>query len=141
MGDELAGANVGRAYALTGTSIAIFTFVLFFLYPRFTAGEINSVLFQVTLLVMGVATFSFVFSSFYYYCAAAGRFEEAERATFARRGDRFWLLGYSLLFFDPSLILYTIGLQFVAIAWFALWLVYMIFLLRYFPRLQGLQRG
>ena len=141
MGDELAGANVNRAYALTGTSIAIFTFVLFFLFPRFTAGEIHPVLFQVTLLVMGVATFSFVFSSFYYYCAAAGRFEEAERATFARRGDRFWLLGYSLLFFDPSLILYTIGLQFVAIAWFALWLVYMIFLLRYFPRLQGLQRG
>ena len=69
MADDLATAihNVNRSYSLAGTSIAIFTFMLFFLYPRFASGEINALLFQATLVVMGVATFSFVFASFYYY--------------------------------------------------------------------------
>jgi hypothetical protein len=64
MGDDLAAANVNRSYSLAATSIAIFTFMLFFLYPRFASGEINALLFQATLVVMGVATFSFVFASF-----------------------------------------------------------------------------
>jgi hypothetical protein len=59
MGDELATSNVNRSYSLAATSIAIFTFILFFLYPRFASGEINALLFQVTLVAMGVATFSF----------------------------------------------------------------------------------
>jgi hypothetical protein len=63
MGAELATSNVTRSYSLAATSIAIFTFMLFFLYPRFARGEINALLFQATLIVMGVATFSFVFSS------------------------------------------------------------------------------
>ena len=67
MGDELASSNVNRSYSLAATSIAIFTFMLIFLYPRFASGEINALLFQVTLVVMSVATFSFVFASFFYY--------------------------------------------------------------------------
>src|SRR5262245_57766179 len=99
MADELAAANVNRAYTLAALSIAIFTFTLFFMYPRFLNGEINAVLFQATLLVMGVATFAFVFASFSYYCSSIGtRIGDAERALYSRRGDRFWLLGYTLLF-------------------------------------------
>ena len=60
MGEELAGANVGRSYSLAATSIAIFTFTLFFLYPRYLSGEANASLFQFSIVVMGVATFSFV---------------------------------------------------------------------------------
>jgi hypothetical protein len=137
MGDELAAANVNRSYSLAATSIAIFMFMLFFMYPKFVSGEINAFLFQATLIVMGVATFSFVFASFYYYCASVGsRIDDAERALYSRRGDRFWLLGYTLLFLDPSLILLTIGLLVVGSAWFALWLVYLLFVIRYFPRVQ-----
>src|SRR5262245_12421128 len=111
--------------------------MLFFLYPRFVSGEIDGLLFQATLVVMGLATFSFVFASFYYYCSSAGsRFGDAERALYSRRADRFWLLGYTLLFLDPSLILLTIGLLAVASAWGALWLVYLLFVIRYFPRVQ-----
>ena len=110
MGDELATANVNRAYSLAATSIPIFTFMLFFLYPRFVSGEIIGLLFQATLVVMGAATFSFVFSSFYYYCSSLGsRIDDAERALYSRRGDRFWLLGDLLLFVVPSLILFAIG--------------------------------
>ena len=137
MGDDLAPSNVNRAYSLGATCIAIFMFMLFFLYPRFASGEINAVLFQATLVAMGVATFSFVFASIYYYGSSLGsRLDDAERALYSRRGDRFWLLGYTVLFLNPSLILFAIGLLAVGAAWFALWLVYFLFVIRYFPRVQ-----
>ena len=137
MRDEVATHNVNRSYSLAATSIAIFTFILFFLYPRFASGEVNALLFQATLIVMGVATFSFVFASFYYYCSSLGsRIDDLERALSCRRGDRFWLLGDTLLFLVPSLVLFSLGLLAVASAWFVLWLVYLLFVIRYFPRVQ-----
>ena len=142
MADELASANVNRAYTLAALSIAIFTFTLFFMYPRFLNGEINPWLFQATLVLMGVATFAFVFASFSYYCVSAiGHLGDPERRLWSRRGDRFWLLGYTLLFFAPSLILFSIGLRAVAGAWFALWVVYLLFVIRYFPRILAPRQG
>ena len=137
MGDELAAANVNRSYQLVASSIAIFTFLLFFLYPRFASGEIDPLRFQATLIVMGVATFSIAFASFCYYGASlGGRIDDAERARYSRRGDRFWLLGCVLLFLAPSMVLFTIRLYAVASAWFALWLGYLLFVIRNFPRVQ-----
>jgi hypothetical protein len=137
MGDDLAASNVNRSYSLAATSIAIFTFMLVFLYPRFASGAVNALLFQATLVVMGFATLSFVFASFYYYGSSlGGRIDDAERARYSRRGDRLWLLGYILLLVAPSLILFSVGLLVVGSAWFALWLVYVLFLIRYFPRVQ-----
>ena len=142
MADDLAAANVNRSYSLAASSIAIFTFMLFFLYPRYVSGEINGWLYQAALIVMGVATFSFVFASFYYYCSSLGaRIDDAERATFSRRGDRFWLVGYTLLFLAPSLILFSIQLLGVGLVWFALWLVYLLFVIRYFPRVQTARKN
>ena len=140
MNDDLAGANVNRSYSLAATSIAIFTFVLFFLYPKFASGEIDALVFQATLIVMGLATFSFVFSSFYYYCSSLGAgIDEAERDVYSQRGDRLWLLGYTLLFLAPSLILFAVGLLAVAAVWLALWLVYLLFVVSYFPKLQSVR--
>jgi hypothetical protein len=142
MGDELAGSNVNRSYSLAGTSLAIFTFMLFFLYPRFKSGEINAWLFQATLVVMGVATFSFAFASFYYYAASLGsRMGDSERTRYSRRGDRFWLLGYTLLFLGPTLILFCVRLPAVGAIWLALWLVYLLFVIRHFPRVQTAPRS
>jgi hypothetical protein len=142
MEDEVATSNVNRAYSLGATSIAIFTFMLIFLYPMFASGEIDVLLFQATLVVMGVATFSFVFASLYYYGASLGsRIDDAERALCARRGDRFWLLGYTLLFLDPSLILFSVGLLAAGSVWFALWLVYLLFAIRLFPRFQTARKS
>jgi hypothetical protein len=143
MGDDLAASNVNRSYSLAATSIAIFTFMLIFLYPRFASGEVNALLFQATLVVMGVATFSFVFASFYYYGSSLGgtRIDDAERARYSHRGDRFWLLGSTLLFLDPSLILFSVGLVVVGSTWLALWLVYVLFVIRYFPRVQTSQKS
>src|SRR2546429_3115766 len=90
MADDLAASNANRSYSLAATSIAIFTFMLIFLYPKFASGEINALLFQGTLAVMGLATFSFVFASLYYYGSSLGRIDDAERSVYSRRGDRFW---------------------------------------------------
>ena len=138
MADDLAAANVNRSYSLAATSIAIFTFTMFFLYPRFVSGEAQPLLFQATLVVLGVATFSFAFASFYYYGSSLGgsRFDDTERALYSRRGDRSWLLGCVMLFLAPSLILFTVGLLAVGSVWLVLWLVYLVFVSRYFPRVE-----
>lgn len=137
MGEDLATANVNRTYVIGGTNIAIFTFILFFLYPRFESGKINPWLFQSTLMAMGVAAFSFVFATLNYYrSSVGGRIREAESAAYARRGDRFWLLGYTMMFLAPSLVLFLVGLLAVACVWLALWLVYLFFVVRYFPKVE-----
>ena len=137
MADEPAAANVNRSYQLAASSIAIFTFLLFFLYPRFTSGQVGALAYQATLILMGVATFSFAFSSFYYYGASlGGRIDDAERVRYSRRGDRFWLLGCVVLFLVPSLILFTVALLAAAVVWLCLWLAYVFFVVRYFPRVQ-----
>jgi hypothetical protein len=137
MGDGLAASNVNRSYSLAATCIAIFTFTLIFLYPRFASGEVNGLLFQATLIVLGLATFSLVFASLHYYCSSlGGEIDDAERASDSRRGDRFWLLGYTLLFLDPCLVLGSVGLLVVGSVWFVLWLTYVLFVIRYFPRVQ-----
>lgn len=140
--DELAAANVNRTYQLAASSIAIFTFLLFFLYPRYVSGEVDPLPYQVALIVMGVATFSFAFSSFYYYGASfRGRIDDATRVRYALSGDRIWLLGCLMLFLTPSLVLFTVRLLAVASVWFGLWLVYVLFVIRNFPRVAMSQRS
>ena len=142
MADDLAAANVNRSYQLAASSIAIFTFLLLFLFPKFASGEVDGLPFQATLVVMGVATFSFAFASFYYYGASlGGRIDDAERTRYSRRGDRLWLLGCVVLFLAPSMVLFTVRLLSVASAWFALWLVYLLFVIRHFPRVQTARKS
>src|SRR5262249_30321496 len=116
---------------------AIFTFTLFFLYPRFKTGEANGLLFQATIVAMAVATFSFVFATLSYYAASLGnRVDDVVRLRYSRRGERFWLLGYTCLFLAPSLILFSIGLLAVGSFWLALWMVYLLFMIRFFPHVR-----
>ena len=61
---------------------------------------------------------------------------DTERALHARRADRFWLLGYTTMFLVPSLVLFLVRLRIVASVWFALWILYVFFVVRYFPRMQ-----
>ena len=142
MAHDQAAANVNRSYQLAASSIAIFTFLLFFLYPKFIEGKVDAFSYQATLIVMGVATFCFAFSSFYYYGASLdGRIDDVERARYSQRGDHLWLVGCILMFLAPCLILFTIRLLAVASAWFALWLVYLCFVMRYFPRIRTTTRN
>lgn len=138
MGDDLASANVNRTYSLGATSIAIFTFTMIFLYPRYLSGEANPALFQVTVAVMAVATFSLVFASFHYYAASLPDLtSDEDRPRYARRGDQLWVVGSTLLFLGPSLVLFTIGLSLAGAVWLGLWLAWLAFLVRSFPRVQS----
>lgn len=142
MGDDLASANVNRTYSLGATSLAIFTFTMVFLYPRYLSGEANPLLFQATLIVMGVATFSLIFASFHYYASSLpGRIDEGQRARYARRADRFWVFGSTCLFLAPSLVLFTVSLGLVGAAWLSFWLVYLVFVLRTFPRIEAAEHA
>jgi len=123
--NKTANLDVSRVVTLVGTSIAIFTFLLFFLYPRFASGEIDPILFQVSLIVIGVAIFSLVYAGLYFYTLTLPYYlNSAESGAIQRRGDLFWLIGYSVLLLEPSLILLTVRLFIVALAWMALWLSY-----------------
>jgi hypothetical protein len=139
---DLAAANVNRSYQLAATSVAIFTFTMAFLYPRYLGGDANSTLFQATIAVMGVATFSFVFAALFYYGSSlVDRFDEVDRARHQGLADRMWLLGLLSLFLAPSLVLFTVSLALVGAAWLALWLAYLIVVARYFPRIRTMTRG
>ena len=47
-----------------------------------------------------------------------------ESGAIQRSGDLFWLVGYSVLLLEPTLILLTVRLLVVALVWLALWLSY-----------------
>lgn len=137
MGDELAGANLNRSNSLAAMSLAIFTFVLFFMHPGFANGRIDPGFFQFTLIVIGVATFAFVFASFDYYRASLkDRFADRVRDDCSRRADGLWLLGQMALFLVPSLILFAVGVVVVGSVWCVLWLSYLFFVASAFGKVQ-----
>src|SRR5207247_10754572 len=95
VGNETANLDVSRVVTLVGTSIAIFTFLLFFLFPRFASGAIDPTLFQSTLPVIRVAIFSLVYAVLFFYTLTLPYYLNiAARAALQRNGDRLWLLGY-----------------------------------------------
>src|SRR5260370_7089934 len=94
MSFDLANSNVNRNITLAGTSVAIFTFLLFFLYPRYLSGEINAVLFQFTLAIIVSVIFSLVISALYYYGFVLTLSLAPERATsIFVRAQAFCLIG------------------------------------------------
>ena len=123
MGADLANANVNRDITMAGTSIAIFTFLLFFLYPRYQSDEINGVLFQVTLAVIVTVTFSLVISATYYYGTTLGmiRSSSGARSLFGK-ADAAWMVGFGLLLLEPTLILFTVNLPYLGLYALFLWL-------------------
>ena len=125
MGNETANLDVSRVVTLVGTSIAIFTFLLFFLFPQYRSGEVDPILFQASLIVIGVAIFSLVYAGLFFYTLTLPYYlDSAESGAIQRRGDLFWLIGYSVLLLEPTLILLTVRLWIVALVWLALWLSY-----------------
>ena len=125
MAADLANSNVNRDITMAGTSIAIFTFLLFFLYPRYQSGEINEVLFQVTLAVIITVTFSLVISATYYYGTTLGMSRPPAGASgFFGKADAAWVVGFGLLLLEPSLILFTVSLPYVGIYALLLWLCF-----------------
>ncbi len=123
---DLANSNVNRNITLAGTSVAIFTFLLFFLYPRYSSGDINPVLFQFTLAIIVSVIFSLVISATYYYGTTLTlSLPDGQGTAIFGKAEAFWLIGYSLLLLEPNLILLTVNLSAVALYALVLWFSYL----------------
>jgi len=123
---DLANSNVNRNITLAGTSVAIFTFLLFFLYPRYFSGDIDPILFQFTLAIIVSVIFSLVVSATYYYGTTLTlSLPHGEGTAIFGKAEAFWLIGYSLLLLEPSLILFTVKLSAVALYALVLWFSYL----------------
>ena len=124
---DIAEANVNRNITLAGTSVAIFTFLLFFLYPRYLSGDINTVLFQFTLAIIVSVIFSLVISALYYYGTTLTlSLAPGQVTNIFGKAEAFWLIGYSLLLLEPSLILFTVNLLVVGLYALVLWFSYLL---------------
>ena len=124
---DIAEANVNRNITLAGTSVAIFTFLLFFLYPRYLSGDINTVLFQFTLAIIVSVIFSLVISALYYYGTTLTlSLAPGQVTNVFGKAEAFWLIGYSLLLLEPSLILFTVNLLVVGLYALVLWFSYLL---------------
>ena len=127
---DLAAANVNRAGTLVGSTIAVFTFLLFFLYPRFSSGSIDPVLFQITLTIVVLTILSFSLSGLFSYRIGVLKMNSTKKRASMRGAALFWLIGTLLAVLEPALILFTVGLTIVRLFALAAWLLYAFFALR-----------
>jgi len=127
---DLAAANVNRAGTLVGSTMAVFTFLLFFLYPRYSSAQIDPVLFQVTLTIIILTILTFSLSGLFYYRIGVLKLSSSKKRTSMQRGALFWLLGTLFIVLEPALILFTVGLTAVGIVALIAWLLYTLVTLR-----------
>lgn len=121
---EDANENRSLTAGLAGTCIAILTFALIFLYDRANAGQVNEVLFQLTLLVIVVSLCLISLSSLnYWFIMEALRNKRSRVAVYQQRADGFFASSLVLLLLEPTLILLTVQLYYVGAVALALWLV------------------
>jgi hypothetical protein len=119
-----ANENRSLTAGLGATCIAVLTFVLIFLYDRASAGQINNVLFQATLLVIVVSlTLISLASLNYWFVMEAFRTTPTRAPAYQRRADGFFASSLVLLLLEPPLILITVKLYYVGAIAFALWVV------------------
>jgi hypothetical protein len=127
---DLAAANVTRAGTLLGSTIAVFTFLLFFLYPRFSSGQIDSVLFQFTLTIVVLTILSFSLSGLFSYRIGVLKMNSIRKRASMRRAALSWLRGTLFAVLEPALILFTVGLTIVGLVALSGWLLYTFLTLR-----------
>ena len=121
---DLVHSNWNHAAELAGTCVAVLTFLLFFLYDRAISGELDFYLFRLTLLVVIVPMFLFMYSAVYYERVIRMVSKGGARAiSYLRRADGLLMFGLILFAFDPVLILSTIRLMDLALATFVLWVL------------------
>src|SRR5271170_4737495 len=119
-----ANENRSLTAGLGGTCIAILTFVLIFLYDRYTAGQINSLLFQWTLLNIVVSLFLISLSTLnYWFVMEALRTKHPRAVNYQVRADLFFASSLILLLLEPTLILVTVKLYYVGAVAVILWVV------------------
>ena len=128
---DLCAANLNRTVSLIGSNLAIFTFVLVFLFPRYASDQLNGILFQVTRAASLLAVFLFVISGVSYFEAIAlAKLSMARKRSLIRRGDSTFVMGLMMSTAMPVLILFTLsGLFVVAMIACGLWALSALYIL------------
>src|SRR2546427_5737442 len=122
-------SNLNRSVTLIGSNLAIFTFVLIFLFPRYASNQLNGVLFQATLTSSLLAIFLFGISGILYFeVVAMAKASVETKMQLVRRDDLFFVVSLLLATTEPALILFTLGLPGVGIIATVLWTLYAAFL-------------
>jgi len=101
--------------------------VLVFLYPRYASNppQLNGVLFEVTLTSSLLAIFLFGIAGVYYLEVVGGaKNSVARKRMLIRRGDALFVLSLLLGTAMPALILFTLGINRIAIVATILWALY-----------------
>jgi len=123
-------SNLNRSVALIGSNLAIFTFVLIFLFPRYASNQLNGVLFQATLTSSFLAIFLFGIAGVHYFeVVAMAKAIVETKMQLVRRGDLLFVVSLLLATAEPALILFTLGLTGVGIIAAVLWTLYAVFLI------------
>ena len=116
---------------LIGSNLAIFTFVLVFLFPRYASNQLNGVLFQVTLTTTLLAIFLFGISGVYYLeVVGVAKTSIARKRILVQRGDSLFVVSLMLGTAMPALILFTLGVMVVAVIATGLWGLYVCFIIQ-----------
>jgi len=116
---------------LIGSNLAIFTFVLVFLFPRYASNQLNGVLFQVTLTTTLLAIFLFGISGVYYLeVVGMAKTGIARKRVLVQRGDSSFVVSLLLGTAMPALILFTLGITAVAVIATGLWVLYAGFIIQ-----------
>ncbi len=128
IGVDTATSNRNLAGTVVGTCLAVLTFLLFFLYPRYLSGEIDAAMFQLTLVVIVVAVFSFAYSGLYYYGLMVSLSTRDGRArTNLAVADATLVLGILLIALEPAVIFLTLRLMLVGALSAVLWVSFLFF--------------
>ena len=129
-----ANSNRGLTVGLAGTSVAILTFALFFLFDRAQSGAFDPLWFRITLgdIIASVFVIGYSGTFFYWQMEALVR-RPSRAASYQWWADRFFVLGLMLLLLAPFLILVTARLWDVGALALGLWLVMLVLVARRRP--------
>jgi hypothetical protein len=121
---EYANENRQATIGLGGTGVAILTFLLIFLYPRFSTGGFDGLLFRITLASIVISIFLLgVSGSYYYFLIEALERNRSNTGPLLLRADAFFVGGLVLLLLEPALILFTLQIYDVGTLAAGLWVV------------------
>ena len=118
-------SSLNRSVGLVGSNLAIFTFVLVFLYPRYSLNQLNGVLFQVTLTSSLVAIFLLAICGVCYFeVVGVAKTSITRKRVLIKRGDTLFVSSLLLSTAMPALILFTLGITTVAVVATILWVLF-----------------
>ena len=122
---EAARQSRALTMGLGGTCVAIFTFLMFFLYPRL--GEVNTSLFRLTVLTILASIYLLVFAALcYFICLQNHGMDTARSRAYLVRADGCFAVAVALLVAAPAMILFTINLLDLGFVALGMWSVFLV---------------